>query len=401
MWLEAQEEKRGRRQTLILLQYGASPLLSAAEARSFMEYSGGKAVRESSQHMVLDGAAPRVLGKFVFGSILRVCEELPSGSPGYPEFDPYPLYEFRDRAVYWTVYSLNTSEEEAEKVKETVSSSLKNHRRKSVYVYPTTTGSDEGGVSVTRALRNLGEDRGFELVLEKHSGRLHVWRTLRWLDLRGFRERDLSRPAQDSSVSMPPALARTLLNIALSKNLRTVLDPFCGTGTILVEAAYAGAAPTGVDSDPARVEMATRNLKWAESKLGRMQWRVVRADARRLGVTLGGSVFDAVVTEPPFGPPLTGPVPEHRARRLVEGLIPLYESFMKSASGVLRVGGRLVMTFPRFRVSGGGEIGVGELKRLGEEAGLDWDRGRMGVSAVAWNGGGWIERDVGCWIKPE
>ncbi|MEM1418676.1 MAG: DNA methyltransferase, partial [Myxococcota bacterium] len=52
---------------------------------------------------------------------------------------------------------------------------------------------------------------------------------------------------------MPPALARSLLAELAP---RRVLDPFCGSGTVLVEARLAGAAATGVDLNPLALQLA-------------------------------------------------------------------------------------------------------------------------------------------------
>ncbi len=52
---------------------------------------------------------------------------------------------------------------------------------------------------------------------------------------------------------MPPSLARVLFD-ALAP--RRVLDPFCGAGTVLVEARLAGAAATGVDLNPLALQLA-------------------------------------------------------------------------------------------------------------------------------------------------
>lgn len=64
---------------------------------------------------------------------------------------------------------------------------------------------------------------------------------------------------------MHPATARALVELLVGpaiaragrSNLPTVLDPFCGSGTTLVEARYAGAAGFGIDANPLAVRIAT------------------------------------------------------------------------------------------------------------------------------------------------
>lgn len=85
--------------------------------------------------------------------------------------------------------------------------------------------------------------------------------------------------------------ARLLVNLSGVLPGERFVDPFCGTGALLVEAGLVGAIPTGVDRDPAMVEGARRNLA-AFGVVG----DVVVGDAR----SLSGS-FDAVATDVPYG----------------------------------------------------------------------------------------------------
>jgi 23S rRNA G2445 N2-methylase RlmL len=70
-----------------------------------------------------------------------------------------------------------------------------------------------------------------------------------------------------------------------------LLDPFCGSGTILTEAAAVGWRPLGADLDPEAVEVARSNVQAAA-------WLLV-ADARRL--PFAAQRFSAVASNLPFG----------------------------------------------------------------------------------------------------
>lgn len=69
--------------------------------------------------------------------------------------------------------------------------------------------------------------------------------------------RDYGRPARDARVGMlPPKLAQIMLNLSVKdEKSGTVLDPFCGTGVLLQEAALAGFDFIGSDIEPRMVEM--------------------------------------------------------------------------------------------------------------------------------------------------
>ena len=58
---------------------------------------------------------------------------------------------------------------------------------------------------------------------------------------------------------MHPAIAARVLH-AFSRENDRVLDPFCGSGTVLVEAMLAGCQPTGVDLNPLALRIAEAHL---------------------------------------------------------------------------------------------------------------------------------------------
>lgn len=97
-----------------------------------------------------------------------------------------------------------------------------------------------------------------------------------------------TKPFRTSS-SLPSQLARALVN--LTHPARTIFDPCCGTGSILLEACATGVKGCGMDSNPKMVGMSRQNLihfgYHADVKLG---------DASR-----SKCVADAVVTDLPYG----------------------------------------------------------------------------------------------------
>lgn len=94
--------------------------------------------------------------------------------------------------------------------------------------------------------------------------------------------------------SMSPKLARGMVNLARAKKGSTVLDPFCGTGGILIEAGIVGAKVIGTDIDEKMVEGTKKNLEYCNIK----DYKIFQGDARY--ITLEEKV-DAIVTDPPYG----------------------------------------------------------------------------------------------------
>ncbi|MCZ3366760.1 MULTISPECIES: TIGR01177 family methyltransferase [Methanobacterium] len=94
--------------------------------------------------------------------------------------------------------------------------------------------------------------------------------------------------------SMSPKLARGMVNLARAKKGRAVLDPFCGTGGILIEAGIVGARVIGTDIDEKMVEGTKKNLEYCNIK----DYNIFQGDARYITIE---EKVDAIVTDPPYG----------------------------------------------------------------------------------------------------
>ena len=62
-----------------------------------------------------------------------------------------------------------------------------------------------------------------------------------------FQKRDIYKPNQRKIFAIPPRLARMMVNLSACTPGKTLLDPFCGVGTILQEALLAKAKVVGMD----------------------------------------------------------------------------------------------------------------------------------------------------------
>jgi len=126
--------------------------------------------------------------------------------------------------------------------------------------------------------------------------------------------------------SLKPPVAAALVKLANIAPGQSLLDPFCGSGTILVEAALMGAAAQGGDSDAAAVEHARTNLKEAGVNLPVEQW-----DARHL--PLEDASINCVVSNLPWG----------RQVQVDSALESLYHDGLAEMRRVLIPGGRIVI----------------------------------------------------------
>ena len=93
--------------------------------------------------------------------------------------------------------------------------------------------------------------------------------------------------------AMPPKLARCMVNLAKPKAGDLILDPFCGTGSILIEAALIGCRIMGMDIQKRMARGSLKNFK----HFGIEPEGVIVADAKNPPVRK----VDCVVADPPYG----------------------------------------------------------------------------------------------------
>lgn len=221
------------------------------------------------------------------------------------------------------------------------------------------TGKEPALSSVNVEKNNLIDESG-EWVFMPMADKIVLGRTIAVQKSGWYSWRDFGRPIRDSKAGMlPPKLAKILVNISGATPYGLILDPFCGSGTILQEAGILGFQKVvGIDRDPKAVEASTKNWQWllenkiispgisAEFKLG---------DALHLAETMVHRSVGSVVTEGYLGP--AGGTNTEGVDSLVEEISEVYLRSFQEFRKILVPGGTVVVTFPVYRV-GKEEIGL-------------------------------------------
>lgn len=205
--------------------------------------------------------------------------------------------------------------------------------------------------SVVVAKNKLLPPTGCEFViLSLEKGKIIVGRTIFVQAFAEWSERDYGRPEREARVGMlPPKLAHMMVNLAGSLPAGSLLDPFCGSGTVLQEAALLGYQDLwGFDLDAAGIVRTQVNLKWLKEKYPNLEFKLqaARAPIEQLSNQLKDKRFGAIVTEPYLGPPLNGREDEKKLHSIHRELINFYNSVLKILNHFLVPGGRLVMVWP-------------------------------------------------------
>ena len=146
--------------------------------------------------------------------------------------------------------------------------------------------------------------------------------------------------------AMPSKLARCMINLAHGKAEALMLDPFCGTGTSLIEATYVGCKALGTDAQRRMILGCRKNLAYFNISAEGL----VLADARRLPFFK----VDCVVTDPPYG---------RSASTLKSTTKQLVQEVLAASYQLLGVGQRICIALP---ITGNGE---GKTEQMSVEVG--------------------------------
>lgn len=191
--------------------------------------------------------------------------------------------------------------------------------------------------------------RGVELVFVEIQGEILIGETLAVQPFKDLSRRDYGRPARDDLSGMiPPKLAQIMLNLAqVSSPESVIIDPFCGSGTILSEAVLMGYKNIfGSDLSKKAVDDTYKNISWLKElyQINNVKVKLVVKNVINLSKFIKADFAEAIVTEPFLGPQ-RGLID---FKAVISNLESLYSEAISQFEIVLKTGGRIVMVWPFF-----------------------------------------------------
>ena len=177
-------------------------------------------------------------------------------------------------------------------------------------------------------------------------------------------------------LSFPPHLVQRCLDRFCIRASDTVLDPFCGTGTTLVECKKRGIGAVGIESNPMAHFASSVKVDWSVDGPALLEYAdEVMASARRALDDIGDwNSLPMYQIERPFRSPLRvlsperaklllkdsiSPIPLHKTLVLLE-VIDLHGNYQFRQYGRLALANALVQSIGNLKF--GPEVGVGQIK---------------------------------------
>jgi len=265
-------------------------------------------------------------------------------------------------------YGSNISPRDVQKIGITLKQRLKNSSA-SLRLIPN---QDSALSSATSHHNKLGlSDNKVEiLIVSGKNGKTYVALSVGAQNITAYAKRDQGRPKRDAFVGMlPPKLAQIIINLAVGDNITlspfkdetdgsvddtkqpVILDPFCGTGVILQEAALMGYSVYGTDLAEKMIRYTRDNLNWLEDTLRhKVDWYLHEGDAMN---TKWRQPIAAIAAEGYLGQPFSAPPSPAKLNEVRDNCDHIISTFLKNLSGQIPSGTPVCLAVPAWKKTDG------------------------------------------------
>jgi tRNA G10 N-methylase Trm11 len=343
-----------------LFIHGKSPSLSQMELRSVF----GSAVRFQSE-WITEVQTEELMGQSVMnrlGGTIKICEVF--------EGDHIALL-LKEAKTDKIVFGLSQygGHDRMSDVLIEIKNTLKDEGRNARFMNKDFKNITSGQLNKSKLI-----EKGVDLVRSFHDGQ-EVWaKTIFFQDIDSYSKRDYEKPKRDMQVGMmPPKLCQMMINFSEADNDTIIYDPFCGLGSVLIEAMLMHHGVVGSDIKGRMVHSTEINLKWLKDNfenVPEVSYDYFQHDATQ-AFPKGKLQQDfSIVTEGFLGPVLKGFPDELQRAKIFKMLDGINSLFFSHISQFIKKGNRLVMTFPFFRTGQKAVYYPEELLRKYEENGF-------------------------------
>jgi len=241
-------------------------------------------------------------------------------------------------------------------------------------------------------------EKGVDICFIRGDKALYIGKTVGIQDLDAYTLRDYEKPCRDAKVGMlPPKLAQVMINMTVEGNRKkslTIYDPFCGTGTILMEGLLMGFNSIGSDIDERMCEYSEKNCEWLghhmtaqnptdenENSLDKplkgifgrpgasASFRVFKKDAQTLTKPDLPEKVDAIITEGFLGNPMTRTPHPKEQQYIFDDIAELTFNWLRAVRDITPQNLKVTLCLPAFKF-GPKTLHFPEFDRLAKEVGF-------------------------------
>ena len=207
-------------------------------------------------------------------------------------------------------------------------------------------GMNDQKISAPTLAMNRVLEQGVEISLLQNDTEILIGLTRAVQPFKYLSDRDYGRPARDAySGMLPPKLAQMMINISGARKNEVLLDPFCGSGTVLTEAALLGYEKIyGADISQKALNDAQENYDWIAKKYGLQNGdlRLIETDAKKISTHFASQSVGAIVSEVYLGPQRG----EVNIKKTAADLGVTYSLILKEFEKILKKNGSIILALP-------------------------------------------------------
>ncbi len=278
---------------------------------------------------------------FKVGGTLRIAEFISENTSIYENiFESYET--FLHKKYNYALSSIYLNEEERETLLLYLKSNADVQKAKAVLKHPEF--KKDIAIVDPKNFNSWKLNEGIELICIKYNEYYLYGHSITSTDPRIYKQRDERRPSRFFTHGTSVRIAQMMINILAAEQGSTVADPFCGTGTFLIESLIQGYNALGIDNELELVNSSIDNLNWARKEYKLIgNYEVIKGDARKTSFNADYCAF-----EPYMGPFLKKLPNMKEAQKIVGELNLLYFETFNNLAKNLKKNTRVVCILPDF-----------------------------------------------------
>lgn len=256
--------------------------------------------------------------------------------------------EYSKKKFNFTFSSIDITKDKIEYVENILKNHLKKEKVKAVYKKPKKHSKKEQNYIVNPSnYYSWKIYDGFELFVIFVNNKYYFGETISCFNPKENKYKDKSLPKREALYSTSIRTADLMINLLGFKENKTLVDPFCGTGTFLVEALLKGYNIIGIDNDSQMCKKAEENVEWiiTNFNLKDRKYNIIYADSSKI-------FFDAdyCVFEPYMGPFLRKLPSEKKSKQIVKELEQIYSKVFRNLYTNLNKNTKIVCILPEIPI---------------------------------------------------
>lgn len=216
----------------------------------------------------------------------------------------------------------------------------------------------------------IGKGKDFVVLLDDDRS-YFIGETVAIQDFELYSKIDYGRPGRDDKSGMlPPKLAQMMINLGQINTDKTLLDPFCGSGTVINQALLTGYAHIiASDLSDRAINDSQQNLAWFKDiikddrfkiankeQITEANIQIFQKDVKKLSEDVAENSIGLIVAEPYMGEGVTKAKAQSKdflqdRVQTMKDLEQLFIAAFREFHKVLQKDGTVVMIFPAFKVN--------------------------------------------------